>query len=360
MKNIVVTADLHLHNYRQCSKNNGMDRLQDGLSAMRQTLDHARSNKAFWIFCGDMKMPKTFWPQEALTGAIAVFQEYADVLKILFRGNHDGLGKYGSGLAPFASLPNTTVIEDAFVDIKDGLAFWPFGATSSREQFLGHAKINNVKTLFSHGFMAGVFLGPDEVRLPGKGMTLDEWGIGDVFKAVFLGDVHKGQWLTRPNKMPPKWVHYSTLAGVWNPKDVIRQPGPWRGEVFYPGSPYQQSWGEANDPTKGCLLVDLDSGTVRLLPVHSPRFVTVSSIAIDRKMTEGNFVRIIGNPTQSIESLNARWAYVLPRPKTESVQRTDLNAGMSNGELIEKYVTARPVDGVSNATLVAAGKRLLP
>lgn len=46
---IIVTADTHVHPFRLCSRDGGKDRLRDGLSALHQSLDMARSHGCPWV-----------------------------------------------------------------------------------------------------------------------------------------------------------------------------------------------------------------------------------------------------------------------------------------------------------------------
>src|SRR5437016_8113325 len=163
---LVVTADVHLHPYRICSKDGGHDRLLDGLSALRQTLELAQKQRAAWVMAGDFKQPKTMWPQEALTGALEVLRGFPDVDKIMLAGNHDARGLGGTGLAPFATIRRTRVIESEMIvqlddETKLVCAPWDADMELTREA----CEIAGVSALVAHAFLAGTFLGPDETRL---------------------------------------------------------------------------------------------------------------------------------------------------------------------------------------------------
>lgn len=380
---IVVTADLHVHPYRMHSADGGRDRLTDGLSVLTQTLVQARKHKAMWVFLGDLKVPKTFWPQEALTGCLDVLRKFPDVEKIMLPGNHDGDGPHGSGLEPFADQ-TTTIIREPTV-LRGGLAAVPFGTPiDKRAELIAEAKAVGCRVLLTHGFLAGVFLGAADTRLPGKGMTLDEWGIGDIFSVAFFGDIHKGQRLVRQTNHAPCWISYSESSGTLKPRSirkgkiaienleygagvplapVVRDPASWRGEVFYPGSPYQQSWGEVNDGMKGSLLVDLETGGVQLLPCFAPRFVLVEDpTGSDEELAciRGNFVRVVGEclPPEFAER-RPRSLQFIKRQAPTVVQRAEVHAGLAVEDMLERYVEARPLEGFKPDLVLSAGRKMV-
>jgi len=376
---IVAVSDLHVHPYRLCSRDAGKDRLHDGLSALRQTFDMARTHGCPWGFCGDLKMPKLSWPQEALTGALELFEEFDDVPKLMLPGNHDGDAAHvgGSGLAPFKK--HALVIEQPAIVEWAGptVAVLPWQAQRDAKTLFSDARRLGVTTLLGHGFVAGVLLGPSETRLPGHGLQLGDFGVGDPFSCVILGDVHKGQRLSRVGRKPPVWIPWCDASGL-----DLREQSPWRGEVLYPGSPYQQNWGERNDGPKGALLIDTDTGAVTLLPVQAPRhilaelpslrFDVLEGLGRDAKTWEGHFVRLQVPETildksaakGIIEKLQttakARWFHVEPiRTRTTEI-RTPIRSGMGSTELLQTYLAARKFGGdVSDAAVLSAGLRLL-
>lgn len=397
---VVALADLHLHPYRLCSRDGGRDRLQDGLSALRQSLDYARTLGCPWVFCGDLKMPKLLWPQEALTGALALFRAYPDVPKLMLPGNHDGncyqLG--GSGLAPFAGDARVVETPEVVTLLGESIAVAPVQPLVTSE-FLAEARRAGVTALFGHAFVRGVLLGPDEVRLPTVGLTLQELGVGEVFRVVVLGDVHKGQgWRPGRGWRPWKdWVSETTLSPPCRPrsrgktfvlslgsphsKGFLRGSGEWEGEVFYPGSPYPQSWGESEDGPKGALLVDLKTGEVSLLPIQAPQFlrVTLSEAealeVLDPREWEGHFVRVTlvgrwavaARVSRRLEELRAQGSprsfQVVVQGSNESseVRCAALHAGLPLGDLLQQYLEVRPFssDEVSSRTVLEAGRRLM-
>lgn len=397
----IVLADLHVHPFKLCSRDGGKDRLQDGLSALKQSLEYAREYQCPWIFCGDFKQPKLIWPQEALTGSLAILRAYPDVGKIMLPGQHDGdmyhLG--GSGLAPFYEVAK--VVEEP--TIIQNSSFGPIGVAPARPsitpEFLEQAERAQARILFGHAFLSGVLLGPDEVRLPDKGLRRQDLGLGEVFHVAALGDIHKGQgWLGPQGWRPWKDLvpgetggkkRKTSRKGRTSSLDPGRPPSggnsgvplrgkaPWKGEVLYPGSPYGQSWGESEDGAKGVLLVDFESGEVSLLPIQAPRYLRVSVDSLDAmdqldpSFWEGHFVRLLVGPWAEgtrgrgrLESLReqakARVFQVIPQRAPVEVRRASLHAGLPRGDLLGEYLKARPFEGETRpAMILEAGRRLL-
>ncbi len=368
MSKIVVTADVHLHPYRICSRDGGHDRLLDGLSCLRQSLDLARAEKAIWVMLGDFKKPKTLWPQDALTGSLAVLREYDDVIKVMLAGNHDARGLDGSGLSPFKNVAH--VVEEPSVVVAGDQMFVcaPWDADRSRvSKILEDARnVGENLPLLAHGFLAGVLLGLEDARLVNKGIPLEEYGL---FPVAFFGDIHKGQQLVRAQNRPPAWMplHASATAGV----AAVRSAGRWRGDVFYPGSPYQQDWGERNDGAKGALLVDLVKGVVQLHILNAPRFhhfeVDADGLAaIDFGALFDDFVRVVytGKPCAALDDLRGavdrfRSLEIILRRVRHEETRVNIRAGMGDAELLAKYMEAKPPpDGVDREQIRKAFARI--
>jgi len=357
---IVVTADVHVHPYPICSRDHGADRLRDGLATLRQSLDLAMKHDALWIMAGDFKMPKTNWPQEALTGAHEILREYHLVAKYMIAGNHDALGLGGSGLSPFMDC--VTVIEREAEEHR-GILFVPYGAD------LTPVKKNKHLPIVSHGFIKGVFLGPEDVRKPDKGVDIEDYG---PFPVAFFGDIHKAQYRVPADPTIGRnaaWLPISK-AGLVRGKG-LGGPG-WKGEVFYPGSPYMQNWGERNDGVKGFLVADLKTGQVDMVESNAPRFLHVELVDCEMLPNDlinagtENFVRIITDSAkwtqQALEAkgLTFRSLQVIERPRAEKrTTRPVIHAGMDFDEMMSGYMKAHPVPaGVDEAQVVNAMRNL--
>jgi hypothetical protein len=365
---MVITADVHLHPYRICSRDGGHDRLMDGLSVLRQSLDLAREHGATWVMAGDFKQPKTFWPQSALTGALALLREYeADGLEmVMLAGNHDAWGEGGSGLSPFADVAHV-VDRPEVVALRDGgrLRCLPWDAEPG-------ALADTGLPLVSHAFLQGIVLGPEDVHPGGKGVPIEDYG--DFPFAVF-GDIHKGQW--REFVTPGcGWVTYESHARANEPDERwdggVRVPAPWAGEVFYPGSPYMQNWGERNDGPKGSLLVDTETGQVDLHEHAAPRFVHVEldDAGLERWLPRlgelaGDFLRVVYTGTGSMvlgalehRAESFRHFQLVRRPPAAPAQRrAEIHAGLDRSEILDRYLAARPPTA-DLARTRAAGRRL--
>jgi Calcineurin-like phosphoesterase len=349
---IVFVSDLHLHPYRLCSRDGGADRLADGLSCLRQTLELARRYQAAWIFGGDMKAPHTFWPQDALVGALAVLEDFPDVPKYMVPGNHDARSQYGSGLRPFRSVA-TVVEEPDFLDVQGvGVGFVPWDA-------VGHARFGSADLIVAHAYLVGVTLSTN-ARPPGKGEPVSALHLqGNQFALV--GDIHRGQ-------------HYRNRWGwrSYTTKDIDVGFTVEVGSVLYPGSPYMQNWGELGDGSKGCLLVDPIKRHAYFVPLRSPKYVRVTWPERPERITEtltGHFVQILAGPWSETDSgrawlqeiraaSNPRWWQVLTQRVPAERSPVVLHGGLSTDEILTNYVAARPPEGLDPAEVLAAGLAL--
>jgi DNA repair exonuclease SbcCD nuclease subunit len=364
MSRFIFSADWHCHPFRIASLDGGQDRLNDGLSAVRQILTAAQERRCPLVFGGDMKHLKGSWPLSALNGLLELFREFQDVPKLLLPGNHDGVAGGMSGLEAFRELPRVTVVTEpailAFAGWGDGwerpMAYWPHQSNlDGLPAFLQEAKRAKARVLFAHAFLSGSQVGGSGLVLK-EGVTLEQFGLSapkgkvPIFEYGFFGDVHLRQELGKR----------STSSVVW-----------------YAGSPYAQNWGET-EPDKGCLLVDLDSGMVEPIPIQAPRFIVEDlsgnkgkNAALERELIadwRGHFVRLIVGPwadpallERVREASGARtFEVIVKRAERATERRADLHAAMSQRELLSKYVAARPpAEGLDRKALLAAGERLL-
>lgn len=356
MNKVVITADVHIHPYRICSHNNGADRLRDGLDVLRRTLDIASEKHAMWIMAGDFKMPKTNWPQEALTGALDILRHYTHVEKVMLAGNHDAMGLGGSGLQPFRD--KATDIVDGEAEEIGGILYVPFGAD------LSIVKKNKHLPIVSHGFLRGAFLGPEDMRLPEKGIDPAEFG---QFPVAFFGDIHNAQYRA-PLDAEGLRHQWRSVQG----SGPLRMPGRWRGEVYYPGSPYQQSWGE-RDHVKGVLFADLRTGSIEFIEIDSPRFVHVELVdceALPEKLLNArskDFVRIITPSARWTQgALDARGldfqdVQIIERKPLMQKQavRAMVHAAMDSDEMLRGYMHSKPVPEDLDPELIMTAHRRL-
>lgn len=378
----VLTSDLHLHPHRIGSRGAGLDRLDDGLRVLDDSLALAQQWQASWVMLGDFKLPRTFWPQNALTGAYAVLTRYPTVPKLLLAGNHDGHGTWGSGLRPFRNLPQTRIIDTPQLLRLPGfglVACWP-GNRSFDEfpAFRRQALARRVKVLFTHVMLSTALVGT--TVLPGKGIPL--WAIGRrrPFDLIVSGDIHTGQRLVQYGSARPFWSPFRILARVEQAEHgyLVRRAGPWGGDVIYPGSPYQQSWGEQADWPKGVLRVECASGRLWLHPSRAPRFRLIDWRLIEwPRVTlvaaaawQDDIVRVMPGPWAAdpragaiLERIRERsgarcFEVMLPPPVSRS-GRLAVDPTLSTRQLLEAYITTRADSDVPLGQLLQAGLELV-
>jgi hypothetical protein len=384
---LVITADLHLHPFRLNSRDGGRDRLQDGLSALRQSLEVARQIGGVWVFAGDMKVPRTTWVQEALNGAIAVFEEFPEVRKVLLPGNHDGPGlPGGSGLRAFAPMEGVELlgVPTLLPATEPGLAAWPGEADDAGlDAFVEQARREGCGLLLGHGLFTGSVLSSG---IAGVGLDPARFGIGDAFELAVFGDVHRGQIFNQATG----WRAFDAGAAV--PAD---EEGSYfvdkrfRGQIVYPGDPYQQNWGEAGEVPKGVLVVEPGEELIGLAELEGPRYLALdwSGEAADvfvafvqgaktvggqsvEEAWRGNFVRLLLPEWGDAKAVQAEMKGLPDRVGTRSFQavvqrrppaerRTEVHAGMTGRALLGQYMKAKPPQDLGDPLAVMeAGMRL--
>lgn len=344
----ICTSDTHIHPFRECSRDNGLDRLCDALRALQQTLQIARERQCLWFFLGDLKHVKGLWYQAALNGVIGLMEEYHDVPKVMVAGNHDGPVRDGvTGLAPFVKYAR--VIErPSIIPLDEPIAVWPYNPDIDiLHEFVQKATQNSdVKILMAHAFLHGSRVGPTGVALR-KGFTLEDFGLHKhhrVFEWGFFGDVHLQQQVTSC--------------------------------VFYPGSPLAQNWGEL-ELNKGCLFVDTKKKLVEPIVLTGlPRFRVIEAGPKDlvrmaaqnmRGWASGDFVKLIVDGSVKQEDVQpllsnsmARFFQVVARrTPTKVEERAAIHTGMDPRTLLSEYMKIRPVDGLDAQMVLSAGLRLL-
>lgn len=361
-RKIVAVSDLHIHPWRLCSRDGGQDRLKDGLSVLRQSLQLACEEHAVWVCAGDMKQPKMSWPQQALTGMHEILRQFSDVQKILVAGNHDAEGIGGSGLAPFKDCCRVIEQTETIEPVQGmPLVCAPWNADFSQVRMALDA-CPKPRILVGHGFLAGCMLGPEDMRIA-KGLNPSALGS---FTVAIFGDVHKSQW-RKPES--------ADMPAMWLPM-VVTEQRIRSGEIYYCGSPYQQNWGEREDGIKGALVFDLDKPSVRLHALEAPQY---RKIEIDAKgvvaflddedpaVGRDDFVHVIvtGKPSpeaikdlETFGALQRSFQLTIRRPASAIAKRTEIHAGMSKRTILENYMKAKPFDGDALKTF-DAGLRLL-
>lgn len=370
---MIFTADTHNHPFRLCSRNGGADRRDDGLRAVEFGLQQAAERECAWVHLGDVKHVRGQWDQQALSGLLYLLgDKYRKVRKLLLSGNgyHDGLNvkeSGASGLDPFRALQNCVVVTEPGIirgsvlcpgdkHRDHNIAVWPWQPELDRlPQLLRDAQRAKARTLFAHGFLREAMVGPDDRQLPGVGTPMETFGlVGPPTKRVFdwgfFGDVHTQQVLGDPMQRK--------AAAVW-----------------YPGSPYQQNWGERGDTGKGVLF--WDGKTVESLPTPGvPRYLRVvidsekqwRAVQAVKTAYTGNFVQLVlqwAPPSAELaafeQRIQARYFQAIPAApiKNKATEIEAVATHLSPEQMLEEYVRATPLPDVSSKLVLQVGQRFM-
>jgi len=371
---MIATADTHCHAFKLCSRDGGADRRADGLRAVSFGLRAAQRMQEAWLHFGDVKHVRGTWDQVTLERLLAEMRDMRRVFKVMLCGNgyHDGLGVRepgGSGLEPFRPyalvFTTPTVVSDGpLVELFGGaVAVWPWQPTyGGLERFLYDARRRQARVLLGHAYLAGALIGPEERRLPGHGTALEAFGLlgkDRAFDYAFMGDIHKRQ----------------LLGGG---KDAAT--------IWYPGSPYQQNWGERNDLEKGVLRIQRQrDGTFTVVPLATPDVPTYMRLVVRTaadwtKLNSGStawarnqFVHLMVTPGLLTQrqvhdweaAMGPRWLAFDPLPSgangAPAASTTEpVVPGMSVEDMLRAYVQATPGPaGVTPTQLLAIGRKLM-
>lgn len=234
----VLISDLHLRTKEPLDSAHREWRLQEKLRVLKQavqvTIDEGAEFLGILGDVFDTKEPpewlkKAFW--ECLL-PLLLDEEGPQVYIIL--GNHDSnlqnhafesIGLLSSRLSNQLRIfeePQTLIIGDvAFLfapyckqeDLQEVLEAYDYSSSELRHIFLGHHELD------------GAEMGPHQIQIKARVKPQDL----DHFDAVIMGHIHKAQF-----------------------GDLVK------GKWWYIGSPVYQDFGEANDPAKGFILLNLE------------------------------------------------------------------------------------------------------
>ena len=213
---VVLISDLHFN----------LQNLKIASAALRQAFNKASDLDIPVIIAGDLNDSKAIIRAEVANELLAIQSEYISVKTIVLVGNHDLINEKGHehGLN---YLANYWWIIQKPVCIPNGVTCIPYQSDSSKIA----------------GFLDSI---------PKETIVIMHQG----FKGAFMGD-----YIQDKSSLDPEVVKdYKVFSGHYHRHQAI-------GTVTYLGSPYTTSFGEANDPYKGFLVL-FDDGTYERIPTN--------------------------------------------------------------------------------------------
>lgn len=142
----------------------------------------------------------------------------------------------------------------------------------------------------------------------------------------------------------------------------VHTPQVLRDNAWYVGSPFQQDFGERNEP-KRVAIFDTDTFAVTWhdLP-NFPRYHVVDMTAFDRIRTlgEDRYQVVLRSPDETNRlyahplsgSVEAVYAY---DAQTKAIEREAIGKLTDRATIVQDYVHERPLDGFTESELIAAG-----
>lgn len=275
----VFIADIHLHNFPECSSVNdsGLNsRFVDGLNVLKECFEYAIQSEVEHVFIGgDLFHDRRSIAVECLAATHALFNDYAKRVKIIaYPGNHCRSTRSPKSHSLSILKGTGTVIVDRplVLRVRDiRVAIIPY--MWNRVELVRALKTaRNADVVMMHQGVQGV-----ESR---SGFVLQGEPLkkSDLPKEPLIvsGHIHEHQWIT--------------------------------DNFVYSGSPLQLDWGDAGEE-KGFLDIDASSGCepeVTFVPTTSPKFVNlpVSKRAELNGQVKGNFVRLLCKNDRELRKAN--------------------------------------------------------
>lgn len=357
---IVLFSDLHAHPLKPYATvlENGMNsRLADAISIIRQVRDVALSvNADLVLFGGDMFHVRRHIAVRAFNAVYEAMAEFAleKIPIVMIHGNHDQADRQGADYSIYAFQTFCTVIgkpgwyevgtksqsvhlcavpymeniehlrdviEDKPVNLKVSSAPHP-------QLFLGHLGIQGAKVGADF-----VYVNPHDPAITDLSM--------EKFDAGFLGHYHEHQQL------------------------------PASGNFWYIGAPMHHTWGDRDDPNRGCVVYDTEKRSFQRVPLKAPEFIEVSAKAGPSRDLEDSYVRVISDRVWSDDEREdfrqksgARSVEV--EQLSNGVQkaatpRLQIQPGSSYQDLVERYVRSGlvPADDLDPDYLMMLGLEIL-
>jgi DNA repair exonuclease SbcCD nuclease subunit len=329
MSTWLLTADLQFdsfENYSTQTTGGITSRLKDMMETWYWMLDEAKSHKCKGIIAvGDIFDSRTVLELPVLDQVCRAVQAASDVMEVHFvAGNHDSYLRSPainslqvfSGKAHIWDKPGS----------RGTLGFLPW--SEDMDWFAKQPKLlstQGVEHLFSHVMVRGA------VHSAAGGIPVETLR-PDLFKSVWLGDVHE------PTQLAPN--------------------------VAYIGSPMQLDYGDAGGRRGVWIFNDKVPGVKQkwLENKISPRFHILSSPSVEG-VRPIDFVRIRTDDAE-IAALTMKHALTKTShvettyvESTDTKPRVDVRSSMEHEELLKKYCAFKGLD--DNPELIATGLELL-
>lgn len=321
---ILLTADLHIHKWREFAQLKGgvNDRLLDGVSvltdidryAMRHGIDDV-------IIAGDLFQKRAVLDVETFNLVFDTIKR-TDRRWWLLDGNHDQATKDGRihSLEPFNALSNVNVVGRSSHTIGyTRFDFFPYrdDEKSVMEELRKANRSSKALpvAIMHHGFK-GARVGSAleyEVKEPLDPQAVLNFG----YDFVFSGHYHTRQHLA--------------------------------DNLMYIGAPCEHTRHDRSNRKRGFLLFNVDTKKVTVVPLKKPRFVTVYPHGEHKnypeELVKGNFVDLVleeeDPATVDVVKHNARGVNVEIEPRVKlkkHKQRLDIDPSTDPRKVVELYV----------------------
>jgi len=258
---IVVTADVHAHNFTDFNTQRGgkNSRLAATLHTLQVMLEYAIEHKAeAFLVIGDLFHSQTKIDINVLDGVAETLQKFAEngIQVVLLSGNHDQYLKDGScnslkqlsGIATIVSEPTVVNLSDCdiyavpYIDDQEDLE------ASLEEMSAVASKAKKYAILASHVAIDGSYVGSFE---------------------------HKVKTHTGVKKLHPDSYDLCLLGHHHKPQEIS-------DGVFYVGSPLQHDRGERGEAkTFWAVRPDDNDGDIESIPTGAPEFVKLTKEEYD-------------------------------------------------------------------------------
>ena len=305
----VVTADLHLSNYNNDKKIDGLpERLFSIMTTLEQMANFATENNiSRVIIAGDVYDTKNIIYSLAQNTFVNYLRKWNDLQFFMIDGNHDVANKTGNGessLDVINSLQNVVVFHKS--SIIDNILFVPWY----------HNMINDIKSEQHCKFLVA-HLGVNEAQLSSGISVVSDIKMSDLskFETCWFGHYHKPQHIKN---------------------------------MYYVGSPIQLNAGEREE--KRFLVIDTFNGSTVSIPtvgykkyiqleVRKENYNEIIQKAKDLK-SNGDHVSLVVKETINSDEINK---FQIIDKRDVDISNRGINRTMSEDEIIEKYLTVKEI-----------------